>query len=261
MAQGVIAALCGQGDRFGAVLPPNQRLPNTACSRRRCGSSAPRLMPKPLARFAMTQLIAGISLIALAAVLGFYGQQLARDGWTRVFAPTLPTADSRAAATKEGRLAPEARFIRDSILNLAHELRLASGKQFRDECVLLPGEQLSPEKPPMALLALVGGKFTIVKSLQQVTNALAGVEGGFLFQHDSTIGGRIGRPGYERVVDEYQSLLGKPWVVAADRYRDGVPLTGNETFNICAYGLRPIDDAAIVALLSALDAAEHRIAG
>jgi hypothetical protein len=35
----------------------------------------------------MTQLVFGVVLIALAAVLGFYGTQLARDGWTRVFMP------------------------------------------------------------------------------------------------------------------------------------------------------------------------------
>lgn len=154
-------------------------------------------------------------------------------------------------------LAPESRFIRDSILALVHELRLASGKQFRTECSLLPGEQLGPEKPPMALLALASGKFTIVKSLHQLSSAFAGVEGGFLFTHDSKLGGRVVKPGYERLVDEYQSLLGKSWVIAADRYRDGVPLTGNETFNICAYGLRPIDETAISALLAALAAAER----
>ena len=37
---------------------------------------------------------------------------------------------------------PEARFIRDSILSLAYELRQVSGRQFRDECLLMPGEQL-----------------------------------------------------------------------------------------------------------------------
>lgn len=36
----------------------------------------------------MAQLLVGIVLIALAAVLGFYGTQLARDGWMKVF--TLP---------------------------------------------------------------------------------------------------------------------------------------------------------------------------
>jgi len=33
----------------------------------------------------MAQLISGIVIIAIAAVLGFYGTQLARDGWTKVF--------------------------------------------------------------------------------------------------------------------------------------------------------------------------------
>jgi len=45
----------------------------------------------------MTQLLFGVFLIAVAAVLGFYGQQLARDGWTRVFvSPSAPaTAQQR----------------------------------------------------------------------------------------------------------------------------------------------------------------------
>ena len=36
----------------------------------------------------MAKLVIGVALIALAAVLGFYGTQLARDGWTKVFAST-----------------------------------------------------------------------------------------------------------------------------------------------------------------------------
>jgi hypothetical protein len=45
----------------------------------------------------MVQLIMGISLIAIAAVLGFYGTQLARDGWTKLSSP--PTATIETAAT------------------------------------------------------------------------------------------------------------------------------------------------------------------
>lgn len=32
----------------------------------------------------MTQLVIGLTLIAVAALLAFWGQQLARDGWTRI---------------------------------------------------------------------------------------------------------------------------------------------------------------------------------
>jgi hypothetical protein len=44
----------------------------------------------------MTQLLVGICLIAIAAALGFYGTQVARDGWAKVFPPPA-TAVSRAA--------------------------------------------------------------------------------------------------------------------------------------------------------------------
>src|SRR6266581_5491283 len=126
------------------------------------------------------------------------------------------------------------------------------------ECMLLSGEQLGPEKPPMALLTSASGKFTIVKSLHPLSNAFTAIDGGFLFRNEPQLGGRVVKPGYERLADEYQSLLGKQWVIAAGRYKDGVPLTGNETFNICAYGLRPIDETAISELLAALDASEQR---
>ena len=44
----------------------------------------------------MTQLLIGIALIALAAILGFYGTQLARDGWTKVFTSATAKASSVA---------------------------------------------------------------------------------------------------------------------------------------------------------------------
>ena len=42
----------------------------------------------------MMQLLIGIVLIAFAAVLAFYGSQLARDGWTKVFAAKASEASS-----------------------------------------------------------------------------------------------------------------------------------------------------------------------
>jgi len=110
----------------------------------------------------------------------------------------------------------------------------------------------------MALFALTpNAKFTVVPSLNPVVSALAGVEGSFLFQQNpENVGGRRVKDGYEKVAEEYNSLLGKRWVIAATRYKDGEPLTGNETFNTCVYGLRSIDESAIEALLDALEAAE-----
>ncbi len=35
----------------------------------------------------MTQLVFGLVLIAAAAVAGFYGTQLAREGWAKIFPP------------------------------------------------------------------------------------------------------------------------------------------------------------------------------
>ncbi len=46
----------------------------------------------------MMQLVIGIVLLALAAILGFYGTQLARDGWTKVF--PVPTNETLAVVTR-----------------------------------------------------------------------------------------------------------------------------------------------------------------
>ena len=46
----------------------------------------------------MQQLVTGISLIAIAAVLAFYGTQLARDGWAKLSSP--PTTAIETAATR-----------------------------------------------------------------------------------------------------------------------------------------------------------------
>ena len=43
----------------------------------------------------MTQLLIGLLIIALAGILGFYGTQLARGGWTEVFPPP-PAIESTA---------------------------------------------------------------------------------------------------------------------------------------------------------------------
>jgi hypothetical protein len=43
----------------------------------------------------MTQLISGIVIIAISAVLAFYGTQLARDGWAKVFPVKASTVATR----------------------------------------------------------------------------------------------------------------------------------------------------------------------
>lgn len=156
-------------------------------------------------------------------------------------------------------LPPEAHFIRQSIENFVYELRQVSGKQFRSECVLVGKERLTPEEPPMELLALTpNAKFSVVKSLSPLFTAIAGVETGFLFeQNPPAIGGRHVARGYADVVEAYHNVLSKPWAVRAHRYVDGVPLTGNETFNICIYGIRPIDDVVVERVLTSLQDAEN----
>lgn len=44
----------------------------------------------------MAQLFLGIFLIALAAVMAWYGQQIARDGWAKVYSPSSVAVDSNA---------------------------------------------------------------------------------------------------------------------------------------------------------------------
>jgi len=46
----------------------------------------------------MTQFVFGLVLIAFAAVVGFYGTQLAREGWTKIFSP--PSAGIGSSATR-----------------------------------------------------------------------------------------------------------------------------------------------------------------
>ncbi len=46
----------------------------------------------------MAHLLFGLFVLAIAAVLGFYGSQLAREGWTEIFSP--PTAVVESTATR-----------------------------------------------------------------------------------------------------------------------------------------------------------------
>ena len=192
-----------------------------------------------------------------ALIVALLSAGIGAGAWL-VFVAARPVQEAEFA---ERLLLPfEDRVIRDAVFNLVHELKQVSGKQFRDECILRAGDKLGPEKQPMSLFALTpAGKFSVVQSLRPVVNAFATVETGFLFQQNP-IGGRTARPGYERFVfDEYSSLVSQPWVLAADRYVDGAALTGNETYNICLYGLRPIDELPLARMLSAIDQAEAAI--
>jgi hypothetical protein len=78
----------------------------------------------------MPQLLLGLTLIAIAAVLGFYGTQLAREGWTKLGAP--PTAAIKPAAPPRPRiLFVENRLILPSSPN--EPLRIALGLMNRGD--------------------------------------------------------------------------------------------------------------------------------
>lgn len=49
----------------------------------------------------MAQIILGVFLIALAAIMAFYGQQIARDGWTKMYPPSSAMVDRPVAASAE----------------------------------------------------------------------------------------------------------------------------------------------------------------
>lgn len=158
-------------------------------------------------------------------------------------------------APKDKPLSAEQEGIRRAITNLAHELRLASGREFREECVLTGAERLGVAKQPATVgLLLPNVQRTVVRSLMPLATAFAEVETGFLFQDNlPEMGGRRVRPGYVAVVAAYQELLGKPWVISADRYVDGRELTPWDT---CIYGIRPIDHSALDRLIGSLTQAE-----
>ena len=163
------------------------------------------------------------------------------------------------AQTASSPLAARAGYIRSAIETLVHEIRIVSGKQFREQCTLVPPQKLGAERPPMDMFSLTpDGRFTVVDGLRPLTTAFASVHTGFLFE-PSPVGGRHVTEGYQGVFNEYQNLLSKPWVVSATKYVDGVPLTGNETFNICLYGLRPVDESVLERLTSALAEAESAL--
>ena len=159
----------------------------------------------------------------------------------------------------DGRTYPQGRFIRESITTLLYELRQASGREFREECILQGPERLTPAMPPMSLHSLgLNARFTVVNSLLPLKTAMVGVESGHLFtQSPPNVGGSQVAVGYERVFEEFSSMFSMPWVVAARRYVDGVPLSGNETWDICLYGLRGIDEAILQRVAAALDEAER----
>ena len=45
----------------------------------------------------MAQLVIGLILIVAAAVMAFYGQQIARDGWAIMYPPSTSSAETQAA--------------------------------------------------------------------------------------------------------------------------------------------------------------------
>lgn len=71
----------------------------------------------------MMQLIVGATLIALAAVLGFYGTQLAREGWTKLSSP--PTATIETTATRPYVILADTQLIAPTEPNNPVQIRFA----------------------------------------------------------------------------------------------------------------------------------------
>jgi hypothetical protein len=73
----------------------------------------------------MTQLALGLALIAFAAVVAFYGTQLAREGWTKIFSP--PTAGISSVATRPYVVFASAQLVvpsdRDKPIHVTFDLK------------------------------------------------------------------------------------------------------------------------------------------
>jgi hypothetical protein len=170
-------------------------------------------------------------------------------------------------------LAPSfAREIRNSVLQLVHELRLVQGKDFRAEALqtLLPGEQLAADSQAQTLFALTpNAGFTVVPSLRPVTDAMASLEA-FITEptKDYTVdskgaakvsGVRI-VPGYEGVHEEYRGLLAMPWVLNARKYTNGAVVDTNDRFQIILFGIRPASQEMLDRLVKSVEQAESKFA-
>jgi hypothetical protein len=161
------------------------------------------------------------------------------------------------------QLPPQSMYIRNAVMNLAHELEVASGKEWRSELVSMvgQGERLA-EREPQALLVLAPNqKFSVASSLHHIAQEMVALEAWLYVENPPPLGGRSVLQGYAAVAAEYHALLSMRWVVNAQRYIDGVPLParGNDHFDVCLYGLRPVDPLRLDRLRKSLDAVEAKI--
>lgn len=189
-----------------------------------------------------------------------------------VFAITAPAKPAVSPTATRPPLSPFARQIRNSVLELVHQLEVVQGKEFRNEArgMLMPGEQLAADSQFQALFALTpNAGFSVVPSLRPVTDAMASVEA-FITEptSDYTIdpknsakvsGVRI-VAGYEGVYEEYRGLLSMRWVLNANKYKNGAVVDSNDRFHIVLFGMRAVSQEMLDRLVKSVDEAESRFA-
>ena len=161
--------------------------------------------------------------------------------------------------------------IRPRIVQLVHELETVSGREFRAEAVgmLMPGETLAQDNQFQTLFALTpNAGFTVVPSLHPILQAMAAVESAMLQptefgSHVEKDGSRVSGlrvfPGYEAVYQAYQDLLSMPWVLNANKFKNGINLDGGKRFHIVLLGMRPVAAQMLTRLSTALDDAEAKL--
>lgn len=211
-------------------------------------------------------LMAGMFALFFGLVGGGLGYLVDRQ-YQNSIKPIAPTAPPGAQASPSPKVAQRplplgAPYIRRSVLELVHELELVSGKEFRAEIgdMLMPGEQVSADKPFQSLFALTpNAGFSIVPSLRQVTTALASVEAFITEPNPPPTGGMRIMRGYEDVYQEYGNLLSAPWVLNVNKYKDGAVVDVNKRFHIILFGLRPVSKEMLNRLIKTVDEAEARL--
>lgn len=145
--------------------------------------------------------------------------------------------------------------VRSAVENLIFEIKSGAGRTARAACDPSDGVTQLADDRQMALLAMRERRITIAPSMQSLAAAVEAFERSGIFE--DTPQGRSVIPEYWPVASAYNNLLTKPWLVVAQRYRDGEPLTGNELQNFCAHGLTPLaDDFPLEQLKATLNRAE-----
>ncbi|HWX16514.1 MAG TPA: hypothetical protein VNY07_08005 [Chthoniobacterales bacterium] len=103
----------------------------------------------------MAQFILGLMAIALAAVLGFYGTQLAREGWTKIWAPPARAEHKARPWMGVGTFAP-ADFRTGQIPLVLLSLKNVGPEPAFDvvatvTATVKPATEPVPERPPHAI--------------------------------------------------------------------------------------------------------------